>query len=158
MRLRHVCSLFMLHFPLFDGDFPIYDTLFNRIASDEPRPDRNCTGAGGWTEHFWTKSFTEFVVKKRRGEVPGLRDETAFRRSYENYFEWSQPCTPGNLTPWPKVVLERTREWLVRFAMRPGYAALRDRWEADFAAHTAATRADPTLRTIFLDSLASIAN
>ena len=153
MRLRHVCSLFMLHYPLFDGDFPLHDTSFNRIARDEGRPDRNCTGAGGWTEHFWTKSFTEFVVKKRRGEVPGLRGETAFQRSYETYFEWSQPCTPDNHAPWPKVVLDRTREWLARFATRPGYAALRERWEADLAAHMAATRADPALRTIFSEML-----
>ncbi len=156
MRMRHVCSLFMLHYPLFFGAFPLYDTLFNRIVRDQGRPDRNCTGAGGWTEHFWTKSFAEFVVKKRRGEVPGLGGETAFLRQYETYFEWNQPCTPANRAPWPAAVLQRTREWLARFAMRPGYAALREKWEADFAANTQATSADPELRKIFADMQARL--
>lgn len=154
MRLRHVWSLFRLHYPLFDGDFPLHDTLFNRIVQDEGRPDRQCTGAGGWTEHFWTKSFTEFVVKKRRGEAPGLRGETAFLRPYEAYFEFNQPRTPANRAPWPEAMLARTREWLARFAARPGYAALQARWEADFAAHAAATHADPGLRAIYNELLA----
>ena len=156
MRLRNVWSLFRLHFPLFIGEFPLHDTLFNRIVRDEGRPDRNCTGAGGWTEHFWTKSFAEFVVKKRRGEVEELGGETSFQRGYETYFEWSQPCTPANHAPWPEVVLERTHAWLARFALRPGYAALREKWEADCAAHTEATRANPALRRIFADMQARV--
>lgn len=149
MRLRHVWSLFNLHYPLFDGAFPLHDTMFNRIENDGDRPDRHCTGEGGWTEHFWTKSFTEFVVKKRRGDAPGLKSETAFQRSYRNYFEWSQPCTSDNYAPWPEAILARTREWLGRFDARQGYSALRTAWEADFAALQAATRADPELRRIY---------
>jgi hypothetical protein len=153
MRLRHVWSLAMLHYPLFTGDFPLHDTLFNRIERDDGRPDRQCTGAGGWAEHFWAKSFAEFVLKKRRGDAAELGAETAFRRGYEHFFAWSQPCTPGNYAPWPEVVLARTRAWLARFASRPGYAALQERWQAAFAAHVAAVRADPELCSIYAQML-----
>ena len=157
IRLRHVRSLHQLHYPYFDGVFQLHDTMFDRVVGDADRADRRCTGAGGWTEHFWGKSFAEYVVKKQRGDAPAALDSAkSFAREYKTYFEWSQACTPDNYAPWPEAVLAGTKAWLARFAGRPGYAALQAKWEADFAAHVAATRGDSEMRRMFAEMQALI--
>lgn len=149
-RLDAVVSMEQIHLPLFDRDAVIRDTLFAPVTFGANWLIPPKTGEGGWIEHFWTKSFAEFLVKKRRGEQINIADSnSSFRRAYETYFQWTQPLAPDNLSPWPAVMLDRTRERLAGFSEKPGYAALCDAIAAEFRAYTASVENDPALRELF---------
>ncbi|MGA7801454.1 MAG: hypothetical protein WCC36_11650 [Gammaproteobacteria bacterium] len=155
-KLRHVTSMFQVHFPIFDRDGGLYDTKFAPIIQSVDWHRKQKTGEGGWTEHFWTKSFTEFLVKKRRGEALGLTD-SFFLRAYETFFQWTRPWTPESHAPWPEVMLARTKERMARFAVKPGFAALQSKIAADFAIHCAAVQADPAMHALFEEMKARLA-
>ena len=59
------------------------DSAFN-VVRDAWAPEQR-TAEGGWIDHYWGKSFEEFVVKKRRGESLAL-ESGLFKRAYEDLF------------------------------------------------------------------------
>jgi hypothetical protein len=147
-RLRHVMSLEQVHVPEYDRPVAVRDSAFTLVAQEDDWTRRQQPGTGGWVEHFWGKSFEEFLIKQRRGEVLALSAKP-FRRATEEFFKWAPPVRPGNAAPWPDAMLDATKEKLAQFAARPGFTALQDMVERRYAAYAATVRDDAKLRAIY---------
>ncbi|WP_026440344.1 glycosyltransferase family 2 protein [Acidocella facilis] len=147
-RLDQVASFHQKHFPEFATPKRLYDTAFRPIEQGTNWHLDMKTGEGGWTEHFWGRSFAEFVVKKRRGEALGLT-ESHFLRDFETYFSWTSPPTAENYHPWPPALLETLQSRLAGFGKDPYFAALRAQIQTSFAAQGAALRQDAALYGVF---------
>lgn len=147
-RLRHVTSLTPVHYPEYDKTVTIYDSNFTPIVQEGNWSRRNQSGAGGWVEHFWGKSFEEFLIKQNRGEVMAA-PEKLFQRSTESFFNWTPQLTPDNASPWPDAMLRATKAKLAQFAARPGFAALQEMVEARYAAYAGQARNHAGIRAIY---------
>jgi hypothetical protein len=75
--------------------------------------------AGGSIAHFWGKSFEEFAVKKRRGELLSLNDNPLLRE-FGQYFEWTADLTPDNFHPAPPSLLETSTRAFNELKALPG--------------------------------------
>jgi hypothetical protein len=144
-RLRHAVSLAQVHFPEFDQPRIMRDSEFNIIPHEAGWYLRQWPGTGGWMEHFWGKSFEEFLIKKRRGETLAL-DGKPFHREDENFFQWAPPAIPRTAAPWPEAMLAATKARLAQFAQKPGFTALQESVEARYAAYAEGVRNDAALR------------
>ncbi len=151
-RLRHVTSLSQVHFPRFDQPRILRDSRFAIIEQTDGWYPQYRTGAGGWIEHFWGKSFEEFLVKKRRGDAMAVAGKP-FHRGYEDFFAWTVKETAENHSPWPPAMLNATQARLASFATRPGFAQLQQLIATRYAAFAETTRTDPTLRQLYDDML-----
>jgi hypothetical protein len=92
VRLRDLLSMRLQHVPeLFPGA-SIVDSRYRAIDSAKVwkpgRPDYS----SGRINHYWTKSFQEFSLKKARGDALPLEDDE-YRRSFSLFFEWNAPET-----------------------------------------------------------------
>lgn len=152
-RLNHVTSLMPVHYPEYDSDVTIYDSTFTPIVRTEGWSRQNQSGAGGWIEHFWGKSFEEFLIKQNRGEMLAAAD-TAFQRSTESFFNWTPGVTAANLSPWPEAMLRATKAKLAQFAARPGFAELQAMVEARYAAYAERARTHVGVREVYNNMIA----
>lgn len=150
-RLRHVISLAQVHFPEYDRPVTIRDSAFE-VIERKPWWHLNLPGTGAWVEHFWGKSFEEFLIKQRRGETMGLRDKL-FQHGMEHFFQWTQLLTPNNAAHWPDGMLRATKAKLAEFAAKPGFAMIQQMVESRYAAYAAKVRNDPDLRAIYDEML-----
>lgn len=150
-RLRHVTSLANVHFPEFDVPCALRDSEFALIQPDDRW--NITTGAGGWVEHFWGKSFEEYLVKMRRGEAMAV-DGKPFHRRYDEFFTWTGPLQPKFLHPWPAAMLAATKAQLARFAAMPGFARMQEQTQARYAAYANSVRGDEALRSLFAEMTA----
>nr|WP_295740697.1 glycosyltransferase family 2 protein [uncultured Acidocella sp.] len=147
-RTGQIASLHQIHFPEFEPARPLYDTAFAPIEKGHNWHLQGKTYAGGCVEHFWARSFAEFMVKKRRGEALELIG-TPHARALETYFTWSQAPSPETWHPWPEQVLAKTKAHLARFQADPYFAALERDIRKDFEDYTAQLRQDSALCAAF---------
>ncbi len=132
VRLADVLSMRILHFPELNGEgFFIDPSLATIPGSDEAGRKRvwdfHGNGyQGGQISHFWCKSFEEFLLKKRRGDLV-LRDrENMYKRGLETYFDWNDEETNENAAPPSPVLLARVRAELDGLRALAGASALED--------------------------------
>ncbi len=64
VRLRACVSMDQVHTPLLDAGRPLLDSALAEIAPGQVWADTPKTFAGGWIEHFWAKSFVEFIIRE----------------------------------------------------------------------------------------------
>jgi hypothetical protein len=153
-RLPHLTSIARVHFPEFDGPRTLRDSEFLPVdQAGDWINKRHWPGTGAWIEHFWGKSFEEFLVKKRRGDAMDL-DGPQFHRDYDSFFKWTQPLTAQNLAPWPAAMLEKTKAKLASLTTKPGFTQLQQQIEARYATYAARVRTDPALRQRHAEMLA----
>jgi len=152
-RLAHVTSLAWVHFPEFDGHRITRDSEFAAVDRGANWHEQYRPESGGVVEHFWGKSFEEFLVKKRRGDAMNAPGRP-FHRSFDDYFGWAETLTPEILHPWPEAMLAATKDQLARFAAKPGFAQVQDRAEARYDAYAQTVRNDPALRQLYTEMLA----
>ena len=125
-----------------DAGIAIVDSAFNPVAPDTLWTDQPKTPHGGRVEHIWTKSFTEFFIKRRRGSNGPTRDINLF-------VTWNSPSTLDNIDPVPPEILGRTQAQIERLLKSPTISAAQSAVETRFAEITAEIAADPELRAIF---------
>lgn len=150
-RLRHVNSLRDVHAPRLDPGGIFRDTEFALVPPEKIWSDTAKTDTGGWMDHYWGKSFEEFLIKKRRGEALAL--ETLFQRAYDDYFTWTGPATPANHSPTPEPILTGIQREMARMAAKPGYRELMEKIETTYTTYAQSVRNDPTLRELHADYL-----
>jgi hypothetical protein len=76
---------------------------------------------GGQINHYWCKSFEEFLVKKRRSEG---WPEPSHRREMELFFNWNAEAQAENSVPTPPPLLQRVKSELEALRALPGVKAL----------------------------------
>jgi hypothetical protein len=145
LRLGKVTSLRDVHAPRLEGGVQ-RDTAFNLVENAWAPGVR--TAEGGWIDHYWGKSFEEFVVKKRRGDRLALRSGQ-FRRDYESFFTWTKPMTAANFSPVPGAVIDGIKNALARFDAKAGYRELMAQIEGKYEAEAGMLRNDPELRRVY---------
>jgi hypothetical protein len=97
-KLREVTGFRTTHIPrlmngatLVDGDLKELDNPINEVSP-----------AYGYCQmnHYWNKSFEEFVAKRMRAR--GIRN-------YVDFFRWGN-AKPGDLDPMPRGILKRIKQ------------------------------------------------
>lgn len=147
-RLRHVQSLHQVHFPEFFVPHDLYDSALQRIEQGANWHLAPKTGAGGWTEHFWTTSFEDYLIKQARSPAFNLPEGSAIRSS-DAYFNWTQPETDDNAAPFPPTLLEATKAQLAKFAAKPGYANMQALVATRAADYAVQMRSNPALCALY---------
>jgi len=145
-RVGRLTSLRQVHAPSLDWDAVLRDSDFDIVQ--DLWDGKHRSAAGGWVDHYWAKSFEEFIVKKRRGESLQLADGN-FRRDFEEFFTWTFPGTPENLSPLPERLATAVMRELAQIEARPGYEPLKADLDAIYARYVAQVRADSDLRRIY---------
>jgi hypothetical protein len=151
--MRNVTSLRDIHAPRLEPGGVMRDTTFALISPEQIwAQNSHKSDAGGWVDHYWAKSFEEFVFKKRRGDSLASADG-AFQRGYETFFTWTHKATPENLSPVPPPVTQAVQAELARYQARPSFRALAQKLEDQYAAYAADVRADTDLRQLYNEYL-----
>ena len=123
IKIRDVASLRTVHLPMLNGSAKFYDSSFAEADLDGGWAKEPKTPAGGWIDHYWGRSFEEFLIKKLRGDTLDI-PTGQFRRNYENYFSWTSKITPDNLSPVPAVIVEGIKQGLASFDQDPTFHAI----------------------------------
>lgn len=117
-RLRDVTSMrFDHHAELIDGS-GLVDCLFQPINQEmifRKRPEY----AGGRINHYWTRSFEEFAVKKARGSTLDL-EKNLYDRPYAKFFAWNDFETEQNYYPTDPSFLSRVKQRIDRLSSLEG--------------------------------------
>jgi len=132
VSLAAVESMCAVHWPEGAPPCRVVDGLGREIAAGRLHEGVTRPYAGPVVEHYWSKSFLEYVVKKRRGEALAL-ESGLFRRGWLEYFEWTAhwvqafhcPIAPG----WIARVAAEAASILARPAVGAAYAeVVRQYW------------------------------
>jgi hypothetical protein len=116
-RLKDVIE-FTAHIPRLLPRRTAIDGKGQIIAELAPRLSPNY--ALGQINHYWSKSFPEFVLKKQRGLASrGLAGE---QRSYDQYFEWNRNAAMTR-EPFPESLSRAMVDEMHRIADLPGMNA-----------------------------------
>jgi hypothetical protein len=100
-----ILSMRMLHCPiLFDGCSTV-DSKFDPVTAmkSQVKP----VYGTGQINHYWNKSFQEFVIKKFRGR--GAVGAAGSQRDFSAFFDWGANSNRGNFDPPPSLVVNRTQ-------------------------------------------------
>jgi hypothetical protein len=117
-HLRSALSMCEIHVPTLPDGTKIVDSSFRHLSEEAVWGPEAKSDSGGAIAHFWGKSFEEFAIKKKRGELLSL-DCEAFSRDFRQYFEWTAILTAENLHPAPDVLLDRVRHHLEELKSLP---------------------------------------
>ena len=82
--------------------------------------------------HYWPKSFEEFVVKKARGASLTLQTNI-FDRPYDKFFLWNERHTPNNYYPPDPNLIAAVHREIAALRGLPGVAALADNIDRNFS-------------------------
>jgi hypothetical protein len=153
-RPARVTSLRDIHAPRLEAGGIFRDTAFAPIAGGKLwAPNSPKTDEGGWIDHYWAKSFEEFLVKKRRGDSLASADG-AFQRDLSLFFTWTAPLTPETLMPVSAAMIEAVKTGLAAFEARPSYQALNAKLTAAYDGYAATIRGNPDIRQLYSDHMA----
>ncbi len=133
VRLADVFSMRAVHFPEVVGGGYFVDSALDVVpASLLPHKagvwKHSGSGyRGGQINHYWCKSFEEFLVKKRRGDQLAGPAADQYKRDVELFFAWNGEATPEDSVPTPPRLLERVHAQLRQLRAIPGMEALEAR-------------------------------
>jgi hypothetical protein len=151
MRMGRVTSLLDVHVPRLEPGGVYRDSRFE-VIERVYTPGESKSTQGGWVDHYWGKSFEEFLIKKRRGDA--LELDLQFKRDYSNFFEWAGNITPGNAAPLPGAMLAAMKFQLARFSGKAGFEALMAKVEAEYGEYAWRVRQDPEIQQIYTEHMA----
>jgi hypothetical protein len=107
------------------------------IPNPGPRGQMPPDCSGGQVNHYWTRSFEEFSLKKARGDRSPA--DPAFRRDFGKFFEWNAAEREGQSTeglishdPPPQALIGAVKLQLARLQALPGVQPLVDEIERAF--------------------------
>jgi hypothetical protein len=142
MRLRQVWSLQDVHSPRLEAGLQ-RDSAMEVISGSTIWDGHTVlSDTGGVIDHYWGKSFEEFVIKKRRS----LGVDCV--RAYGMYRGISSiAATP--YVPVPEAMVAAIKHELARFEARPSYQQVLAEAEARYALVAAEIQGDAELRGIY---------
>ncbi len=110
IRRSNACSMFHLHIPIPKKWGFFVDSDLEKYTPYELNKAATHNYSGGQVNHYWSKSFEEFLVKKARGESLVGSKTLEFSRSLDDYFNYSPQNMNASLDALPECLLERIRE------------------------------------------------
>jgi hypothetical protein len=147
-RLNSCISLCEVHIPTLDPHAKLVDSAFAEIQRDQVWSEEPKTRAGGWIDHFWGRSFEEFLTKKVRGDLLAI-PTGEFRREFETYFSWTQSYSEANYNPMPAPVVQRMKGVLEKFQGEPTFTDLIERIDRRYEENASRIRSDREFVEIF---------
>jgi hypothetical protein len=138
-RLRSIYSMRHNHVPEMRPPGLCVNSALEPIGNPGARGQMTPEYAGGRINHYWTRSFEEFSLKKARGDQ-APPDATVFRRDFRQFFEWNGPeraelRSEGMVEydPPPDDLVRKVKIQLTRLAALPGVQPLVEQVEGSFA-------------------------
>jgi len=154
-RLNATLGMCEVHFPTLAADARLVDSGLSpvereSISGREPKSDE-----GGSIAHFWGKSFQEYAIKKRRGDLMGLHD-TDFKYEFTEYFAWTAKLSAGNLRPLPRILAKRVNRALMELKALPGVSPAIKEVNSRFKSFSRQVSKDMKLREKYNEMRSSI--
>ncbi len=149
-RVPDLLSMCWNHFPWVRDDCTIVDSVLNPVDVDS-KAWRIPKYAGGRINHYWTRSFEEFAVKKARGETLKL-PVNLFYRPYKNFFQWNGLETPENHYPVDPVLVANVKREIKELEMLEGVQSAATKINLNFPDFLSRIRSGDELRKIYRDS------
>lgn len=144
VRLAEVLSLVQVHVPTVRSQAFLVDSAFEKVPSDAVWTQSPKSFVGGRVEHFWGRSFEEFVIKKRRGD-----DLDVQMREYETFFAWAREATTENFAPMPTALIDRMRRNLATYEASGEYRGIMLKIDAWNRSHSERLRTDVELQSLY---------
>jgi hypothetical protein len=118
VRLSNTLSMKHLHYPVM-----LYPD--RAVRSDLTRPELGnliTAKSGpvyglGQINHYWNKSFEEYLIKKFRGRGAVVGGDE--QRDFRSFFEWGENGTRGAFDPPPTKVVSRTKALIEQMMQSP---------------------------------------
>ena len=133
VNLRHTLAMCQVHIPTQSEHGFFVDGQMRRITGADVWKGVPSPYTGPVVEHFWSKSFVEFLVKKRRGDHLALEDKD-FLRDFSLFFAWTGIQSDANRVPispaWIEKVEAGAQQILSSPAIAQAYAEVVDRHRA----------------------------
>ncbi len=148
VRLQDALGMCSVHAPTLDDGKIVIDSGLMEVSPDQLWGPSIKSSDNGWIEHFWARSFVEFVVKRQRAaalKIPTID----FNRDTALFQTWNAPMTLQNLRPVPTTIVVRTRAAMERMLALPEIALAAAEVEARFTIRAAAIAADPAMSAAF---------
>ena len=124
-RLRDTISLHQVHVPtLVSGRLAVTSSFVPCV----PEPELPVDYGGAQLNHYWNKSFQEFVLRLMRGD--GRLRADAREKDLARFFVWGQAPRPSE--PVAAAVLTKVRDEMGRLQQLRGVAGALDRIEERF--------------------------
>jgi len=131
VRLPDVLSMRCQHHPEVRDGLLVVDSNFDVVDMTAIWERRTPQYAGGRINHYWPKSFEEFLVKKARGATLNMA-RNFFDRPYPTFFRWNGYATQENQYPIdPRFKAAMTAE-IAALRSLPGVAVAAARIDAEF--------------------------
>lgn len=124
LRMHSTASLVTVHHPVLRDGWKNYDSNFCEVADDAIWSKEPKSSYGGWLDHYWGRSFEEFLIKKARGDslaIPGGQ----FKRDFSNYFFWTEKLTPENYRPVDHKTISRIKNRVNQYERDISYRVLK---------------------------------
>jgi len=128
-RLSAVYSMRLNHVPDVKPTGFCVDSALRPINHPGPICQKPPEYDGGQINHYWTRSFEEYSLKKARGDRTPP-DAALFRRSFRHFFEWNAPERSGmssegliGFEPPPDELVRKVKAQRARLEMLPGVPA-----------------------------------
>ncbi len=122
VRLADTLCMRQVHFPEVIDSGVIVDSDLREVPRDGVWRMPPASGAGGWINHYWSKSFEEFSVKKARGDTLAAHNHAEWSRDFALFFAWNGPETAATLAPPPEELVARVAAEHDRIMALPGVA------------------------------------
>ena len=154
VRLASVYSMRHNHVPEMKPPGLCLNSALQPVPNPGPRGQMPADCSGGQVNHYWTRSFEEFSLKKARGDRAPA--DPAFRRDFGKFFEWNAPQRAGpssegliSFDPPPAELVSKVKRELTRLQALPGVAPLLNEIERAFPRLLARFDHQGGLRAIF---------
>jgi hypothetical protein len=152
VNLQSTLSMCEIHVPTFEGNGFLVDGEMRRIGRNAVWEGVKMPYSGPRIEHFWSKSFIEFLIKKKRGEK---LDCCGLQRDLSQFFTWSEVPSAANYAPvsseWVSKVEEEMQEILSSPAIAEAYSVAVE----SYRNYVARTSTDPLIRQTYDDLLST---
>jgi hypothetical protein len=148
VRLRDVTSMRQIHYPDLADGAPL---LLADLTPMDPARLWEASAPEfrhGRINHYWTRSFEEFSIKKARGDTLTLA-ENDYARDFKLFFVWNRDEAAGSPAAPAAAFLDAVEAERARILALPGVGAAMDEIERRFPAMLARFDASGGLAAIY---------
>jgi len=149
VRLADTVSMRRVHYPDVVAGGVIVDSDLREVPREAVWQMPPASGAGGWINHYWGKSFEEFSIKKARGDTLAAHDHAEWSRDFGLFVAWDGPQTAATHAPPPPGLVDQVAAEHGRIMALPGVAGHVAAAEAALPGMLARFDAVGGLRTIY---------
>ena len=107
VRLGEAVSMRQVHYPEPSPGGFLVDSDMTPLGKGDIWAKPPSSGQGGYLNHYWSKSFEEFSIKKARGDTLAANAHGEWARTFDQFFSWNGAETADNLAPSPEALLRR---------------------------------------------------